>query len=120
MAEPKYKSKDPAKANRPDEKQSRLRKSNQSHEQQAKHNDQSDWVACQEATSFNAKRNHQRRMRFRVVLDRLPHIECLSIPPTIYTPRTRILKRACTVAIRELVNLYFLDRPKKHTKLNME
>jgi hypothetical protein len=58
MAEPEYKSEDPTKANGADEKRSRLRKSNQAHEKQTDHYDQSDWVARQEASSFNTKRNN--------------------------------------------------------------
>jgi hypothetical protein len=58
MAEPEYKSEDPAKANGTDKKRSRLRESNQAHEKQTDHYDQSDGVARQETSSFNAKRNN--------------------------------------------------------------
>jgi hypothetical protein len=94
VAEPEDQSEDPAEADRTDQKYSRFWKSNQSHEEQTKHNDESDGVACQQAASFNAKRNNHAWIRFRVELDMLPHIEYLSSPPIVYTPRTHILKRA--------------------------
>ena len=89
MAEPERKSENPAEANGTDEKQSRLRKSNQAHEKQTKHNDQPYWVACEEAASFKAKRHNYGWIRLGAVSDKLAHIKNLSIPPNVYTPQTR-------------------------------